>query len=92
MSDMAKGLREVAARYPNENCQPALLAAAADEVDRLRAELGTQARVNKDLKRAADVFLDEGDRLRAVIKDAPHESWCPTRNFKPCTCWKADAL
>jgi hypothetical protein len=73
------------------------LAAAADEVDRLRAELGTQARVNKNLKRAADAFLDEGNRLRAVIENAPHDSitckwWWSRNTVEPmsCTCWKAD--
>jgi hypothetical protein len=64
-----------------------------DEVDRLRAELGTQERVNKDLKRGADAFLDEGDRLRAVIKDAPHSEECDGGYIGfTCTCWKADAL
>lgn len=46
----------------------------------------------QDATSALRAAADEVDRLRTVVENAPHESWCPTRNFKPCTCWKADAL
>jgi hypothetical protein len=47
------------------------------------------------LRRSAN----EIDRLRSVIENAPHASWCgwlnadrPAEESAACTCWKADAL
>lgn len=77
-----------------------MLRATADEVYRLRADLGTQERVNADIKRAADAFLEESEHLRAVIENAPHGANCNCSTYRVegvvqtvgCTCWKASAL
>jgi hypothetical protein len=42
---------------------------------------------------------DELDRLRIVLTDAPHDTWCASHDWgndnhpgdaRPCDCWKAD--
>jgi len=45
------------------------------------------------------VLLNEVDRLRKVIEDAPHEDWCAIEDQDPatnrpdhCDCWKASAV
>lgn len=72
---------------------------AADEVDRLRAELMQAQQDVTDAENDGIGWMDRANRLRAVIENAPHdESVCdvPTalleRMTVPCTCWKADAL
>jgi hypothetical protein len=40
-------------------------------------------------------LLDEVERLRKVIEDAPHSEWCQFQLFhfrKDCDCWKASAV
>lgn len=73
------------------------LGAAADEVDRLRANLGTQERVNADLVVAWDAMREDRNRLRKSIEEAPHDPFgCGLVRSQQrtgyCNCWKADAL
>lgn len=59
------------------------LARAADEVDRLRAELAIS-------ENRAGGYEEVVAGLRTVIENAPHRKHC--RPHIACTCWKADAL
>jgi len=43
------------------------------------------------VQRHVSAASDEVDRLRSVIKDAPHDSLCNQPEY-PCRCWKSDAL
>ncbi|WIB25855.1 hypothetical protein [Curtobacterium sp. MCSS17_015] len=65
------------------------LDAAADEVGRLRADLTESKAERAHFKAARDSLIDDVNRLRAVIENAPHREKC--RPHIACTCWKADA-
>lgn len=81
-----------------------MVAAAADEVDRLRAalkdadnRLALGVLVNLDGEQFVDhpvmqMLAERNERLRSVIENAPHAYEC-FADFAPgseCTCWKAD--
>jgi hypothetical protein len=76
--------------------------AAADEVDRLRAELAECDPPAAPVLEAMGDATREIFRLRAVIVNAPHGDRCRSNGWYdrgtsafqvgPCTCWKADAL
>jgi hypothetical protein len=71
--------------------------AAADEVDRLRAEiiLSPDERIARAIASASMkidfVPAEDVHRLRTVIEDAPHQMDCSTQTHAgDCDCWKAD--
>jgi len=60
------------------------------------AEHGWDTETGPSLRAAAN----EVDRLRIVLTDAPHDTWCASHDWgndnhpgdaRPCDCWKADA-
>lgn len=74
------------------------LTAAADEIDRLRADVKASATMHEQARVLADSALKQRDALRAVIEDAPHDKSC-LRAWEAgrvmdvdCTCWKAGVL
>ncbi|WP_336698227.1 hypothetical protein [Curtobacterium sp. USHLN213] len=75
------------------------LAAAADEVDRLRLSDSNAIQQRDQLADALRRSDSENDRLRAAIDGAPHNENCGhvdwvdgVLQLGDCTCWKADAL
>lgn len=78
------------------------ICAAADEVDRLRADVEASAKMHEQARVLADSALKQRDALRAAIEDAPHDRDCDSleesslgdvwESGRPCTCWKATAL
>jgi hypothetical protein len=74
----------------------ATIRAAADELDRLGAELDSTRQRAGDLYDTCLAQVDVTTRLRATIQNAPHDkdrcnAWWPEYT-RPCTCWKAEAL
>lgn len=70
------------------------LKAAANEVDRLRAENEHLAGELSAVAANRDHTADEFRRLRSVIENAPHAigcSWFNTAAGLSCNCWKGDA-
>ncbi len=95
MSDLVKGLREAASGKGGLDYGDlwAYCDDAADEIERLRAELAEARR--------------ERDRLREAIEEAEHDMDCESIRIKddgygpvmvdayppkPCNCWKRAAL
>lgn len=78
------------------------LGSAADEVDRLRAEMVKALREIRASSSEAQFERERAERyeremttMYALIENAPHAddcAWWNTDPPAPCTCWKADAL
>jgi hypothetical protein len=75
------------------------VAAAADEVDRLRDRAVDDAKDREQLRVDFNARSAEASRLRAVIENAPHDSGCDMRLSEAiripedkCTCWKRYVL
>jgi uncharacterized small protein (DUF1192 family) len=83
--------------HVDEKFAQTVITAAADEIDRLRADLKASAAMHEQARALAQSTMIERDRLRAMISDAPHVRRCRVWNPLPskpvaCTCWKADML
>lgn len=69
--------------WSNLDAVGALLEAAADEVDRLRAAVD-----------ASEYLASSNNHLWMVIERAPHDLACPAKQEAHwvCRCWKAQVL